>query len=81
MTPSLAYSQGAVNFSLFSSSARAVSLCLFTEADLQRGQITSEIQLDPESNRSGDVWHLLLPALPSGLLYGAKGNHNVPVDA
>ena len=48
-----------------------MSLCLFTEADLQQGRVTHEVQLDPGLNRTGDVWHILLPQLDASLLYGA----------
>lgn len=70
---------GAVNFSLLSSSACSVTLCLFTENDLQQGRVTSEIILDPINNRTGDIWHVLLANLPPGLLYGyrVQGKHQL----
>lgn len=69
----------AVNFALVSSTARSVSLCLFTEEDLKRGRVTADIILDPMVNRTGDVWHILLPSLPAGLLYGYRvgGRHQL----
>ncbi|KAG2454971.1 hypothetical protein HYH02_000797 [Chlamydomonas schloesseri] len=63
---------GAINFSVFSSSADAVSLVLFTEADLNAGRATFEIPLDPYVNRTGDVWHIMLPDLRDDLLYGYR---------
>ena len=64
--------QDAINFAVFSSAATSVSLCLFTEGDLHKGRVTHELALDAELNRSGDVWHILLPALDASLLYGAR---------
>ena len=38
--------QVAVNFALYSAGATGVILCLFTEADLQNGKVSFEVQLD-----------------------------------
>ncbi len=62
--------QGATNFALYSEGATAVSLCLFTEKDLQGGKTTCEIVLNPTANKSGHIWHVSLPKLDSTLLYG-----------
>ena len=68
--------QEGVNFAVFASSATAVSVCLFTEADLQAGRVTHEVPLSPELNRTGYTWHILLPKLDSTLLYGrSHGSH------
>jgi hypothetical protein len=32
-----------------------------------------EIPLDPDTNRTGDIWHIAVPDLPSDFLYGAFG--------
>ena len=69
--PSL-HPQDGVNFSVYSSSATSVSLCLFTESDLQAGKVTCEVALSPQLNRTGYTWHILLPKLDTSLLYGAK---------
>lgn len=63
--------QGATNFALVSTSATSVSLVLFTEEDLERGLVTYEVPLCDVANRSGGVWHVMLPDLRSDLLYGA----------
>lgn len=63
---------GAINFAIFSSSAQSVNLCIFNEADLSRGLVTHEIPLDPLINRTGDVWHIMLPNLRDDLLYGYR---------
>ena len=47
-----------VNFALFASNARAVTLCLYTEDDLKKGQVTQEIALERDVHRTGDVWHV-----------------------
>ncbi|KAG1678800.1 hypothetical protein FOA52_012840 [Chlamydomonas sp. UWO 241] len=62
----------ATNFAVMSSSASGVSLCLFTEADLQAGRVTAEVELNPVANRTGDVWHCALPGLSPDLLYGYR---------
>ena len=76
--------QEGVNFAVYASSATSVSLCLFTEADLQAGRVTHEVPLSPELNRTGYIWHILLPSLDSSLLYGrSNGAHTctLPVPA
>lgn len=34
--------------------------------------MTCHVRLDPELNRTGDVWHIMLPQLDPSLLYGAQ---------
>jgi isoamylase len=48
-----------------------VTLVLFCEDDLAAGRTTHEIPLDLRLNRTGNVWHVALPALDDSLLYGA----------
>ncbi|MCH9627173.1 MAG: Glycogen operon protein GlgX [Chlamydiales bacterium] len=57
------------NFALFSRHARAVSLCLFLP-----GELTPfvEIPLDPKSNKTGSVWHILVAKLPPDYQYGYR---------
>lgn len=64
------HAQGGINFAVFTSSAYAVSLVLFTEQDLHNGAVTHEIELNPDVNRTGDIWHITLPKLRDDLLYG-----------
>jgi isoamylase len=61
---------GAVNFAVYSGNAWAVSLCLFTEADLLAGRVTAEVPLPAARHRTGDVWHAALAGAAPGLLYG-----------
>eukprot|EP00747_Dinoflagellata_sp_TGD_P153684 gnl/TRDRNA2_/TRDRNA2_177419_c1_seq2.p1 gnl/TRDRNA2_/TRDRNA2_177419_c1~~gnl/TRDRNA2_/TRDRNA2_177419_c1_seq2.p1 ORF type:complete len:859 (+),score=-73.40 gnl/TRDRNA2_/TRDRNA2_177419_c1_seq2:90-2666(+) len=59
----------AVNFSIFTSSASRVILCLFTEEDLLSGLVTNEVELDPDINRTGEKWHITLTGIKESLLY------------
>lgn len=59
-----------VNFAIHSAAATSISLCLFTQSDMQRGQVTVEIPFHPVLNRTGDVWHIFLSDVVDGLLYG-----------
>ena len=38
--------------------------------NLQAGRVSAEITLDADVNRTGDVWHVMVPGLVPGLLYG-----------
>lgn len=55
------------NFSVISTTAKAVTLCLFSPAD--REKPFYEIKLDTAYNKTGDVWHVALSPLPADLLY------------
>ena len=61
-----------INFALSSCGATGVSLVLFTPADLAAGRPSEEIVLDPRTHRTGATWHVALPALTPGLLYGYR---------
>ncbi|GJP55788.1 hypothetical protein CLOM_g14776, partial [Closterium sp. NIES-68] len=61
-----------VNFAVHSSGATAVSVCLFTPEGLAQGKPSAEVPLHPILNRTGDVWHIYLPALSRNLLYGYR---------
>jgi glycogen operon protein len=56
-----------VNFSLFSRHAEAVTLVLFAGAD--RNSPCTEITLDHEKNKSGDIWHCHINGLAEGACY------------
>ncbi len=68
--PSRAAAQGVTNFAVFSSSATAVALVLFTEDGLRAGVPAQEVTLDGALNRTGNTWHIALPGLDASLLYG-----------
>ncbi|PWH16819.1 MAG: glycogen debranching enzyme GlgX [Anaerolineae bacterium] len=57
-----------VNFSVFSKNSTAVELLLF---DHTEAQAPSHIfRLDPIQNRTGYYWHIFVPGLQAGQLYG-----------
>ncbi|HET7535507.1 MAG TPA: glycogen debranching protein GlgX, partial [Candidatus Didemnitutus sp.] len=56
---------GGVNFAVFSESATAVELCLFDAG----GNPTERI---PLRERTGGIWHLHLPGIGPGQLYGYR---------
>lgn len=58
-----------VNFSLFCRHARKVVLGLFLPEEKAP---YLEITLHPQSNRTGDIWHILVTAIPEGALYAYK---------
>jgi isoamylase len=54
-------------FSLFSRHASSVSLCLFESSTDAKPAL--EIPLDPDLNRTGDCWHILVHGIGPGQLY------------
>ncbi len=58
-----------INFAVFSRHAQQVELVLFKEG---REKPVAEIPLDPNYNRTGDVWHILVQGLPFDILYGYR---------
>ena len=68
------YSPGVdvVNFALCAPNATSVSLCFFKEKDLGSGKVTHEIELHPEDNRTGDVWHIAFQGMAGDMLYGYR---------
>ena len=61
------YSSG-VNFSVFSKGSTAAQLLLFNQADDAYPSRT--ITLDPVTNRSRHYWHIFVPGLGVGQIYG-----------
>src|SRR6476620_11058914 len=61
---------GGANFSLFSRSAQGVELLFFDREDDAKPSRT--IRLDPFVNRSYHYWHLFVPGIKSGQLYGYR---------
>ena len=59
-----------VNFSLFSRSATSVELLLFDRADDARP--TRVICLDPAANHTYHYWHVCVPGVQSGQIYGYR---------
>src|SRR5262245_47746778 len=61
---------GGVNFSLFSRSARNVELLFFDREDDARP--ARVIQIDPVTNRSYHYWHVFVPGVQAGQIYGYR---------
>ena len=55
-----------VNFSLFSQHATSCTLLLFEKTNLMPA---AEIVLDPEVNRTGHIWHILVKGMDPSLGY------------
>lgn len=63
------YAEG-VNFSIFSKNARQLDLLLFDNED---DAVPAEvITLDPHKNRTFYYWHIFIPGLKHGQLYGYR---------
>ncbi len=63
------YSEG-VNFSIFSKNARQIDLLFFdNEDDATPSRV---IKLDPEINRTFYYWHIFVPEIGHGQLYGYR---------
>ena len=59
------YNGKGVNFALFSENASAVDLCLFDETGIQT-------QCIPVTERTHNQWHVFIPGLKPGQLYGYR---------
>lgn len=58
-----------INFAVFSKSATVVTLVLFPP---DGNESFLEFPLDPSSNRTGQVWHVLVHGLGAGVHYGFR---------
>jgi isoamylase len=63
---------GGVNFSVYSKSSTAMELLLFDGVDDARPSRT--IPFDPGQNRTFHYWHLFVPGLGAGQLYGYRAH-------
>src|SRR5215813_7705933 len=63
---------GGVNFSVYSRSATAVDLLLFDREDDSRP--SRVIPIDPAANRTYHYWHVFVPELRQGQLYGYRAH-------
>lgn len=61
--------RGGINFALYAPNARFVSLVLFRKCNTE---ILMEFPLDPDTNRTGNVWHALIKGLDPGMRYGYR---------
>src|SRR6266436_4357128 len=69
---------GGINFSVFSRSATGVELLLFDREDDARP--ARVISIDPATNRTYHYWHVFVPGVKAGQIYGyrAKGAFDPP---
>ena len=63
------YPEG-VNFSVFSKGATGVELLLFEEMDSPRPERV--LALDPHKHRTYHYWHVFVPGLKAGQVYGYR---------
>ncbi len=59
-----------VNFSVFSKNARSIDLLLFDRIDDRKPART--IQLTPPDNKTFNYWHVFVPGLKAGQIYGYR---------
>ena len=60
-----------INFAIHSAGATRIELLLFDNITDQRPSLSS---LSPETNRTGDVWHIFVEGLPNGTLYNIRAD-------
>ena len=60
---------GGVNFAIFSKHATAVTLVLFRD---DAGQAVAEFPLNARSNRTGQIWHVWVRGIGTGMQYGYR---------
>ena len=58
---------GGVNFAVFSRTGTRVVLDLFRSSE--DSEPYAQIDLDPKTHRTGDVWHVFVPGIGAGSLY------------
>jgi isoamylase len=61
---------GGVNFSIFSKNSRQMDLLFFDHED--DAEPSKVIRLDPDKNRTFYYWHIYLPGIKPGQLYGYR---------
>lgn len=65
-----------INFSIFSRHASAVTLVITYYKTKLAEEKTLFFPLDPEENRTGDMWHILLPTKNQAFTYGFQIRHD-----
>src|SRR6476469_8341160 len=61
-----------VNFSVFSKRATSIDLLLFDRVD--DGKASRMIRLDPAVHRNYHYWHVFVPGLTAGQIYGFRAD-------
>src|SRR5690606_21648058 len=67
-----------INFAVYAQGVAEMSLCLYHEGSKNPFE---SIALDPETNRSGVVWHICLQGLPDSFVYGYRVLKNTTQEA
>ncbi|MGC9198816.1 MAG: glycogen debranching protein GlgX [Acidobacteriaceae bacterium] len=62
--------EGGINFSVFSSHAQAIELLLFEDEEADAANRV--IRLTEENHRTGHYWHVFVPGLRHGQVYGYR---------
>src|SRR6478672_9046019 len=60
-----------VNFSVYSKSSTGIELLLFDHVD---DVLPTRIRLDPASNRTYHYWHVFVPGIEAGQIYGFRAS-------
>ena len=60
-----------VNFSVFSEACHRRSSCCFSTESTTRGP-ARVIRIDPAANRTGHYWHVFVPGVKAGQIYGYR---------
>ncbi|RXH55879.1 Glycogen debranching enzyme [Granulicella sibirica] len=60
------------NFSLFSANATGVTILFFDHVDATRSE--KSIRLNPVVNRTGHYWHIFVPGVRAGQIYGYRAD-------
>lgn len=61
---------GSINFSIFSSTAESVVLCLYNDSTSEKPVL--ELDLDPYINKSGNIWHASFEGASKFVSYGYR---------
>src|SRR5260370_323354 len=67
---------GGVNFSLFSRTATAVALLIFDREDAATP--SRVVEIDPVTNRAYYYWHIFVPGVLPGQIYGLPPRLHAP---
>ena len=69
---------GGANFSIFSRNASGIDLLFFDEVDAS--QPSRVISLDPATNRTYHYWHVSVPGVEAGQIYGFRAHGPIEPD-
>ncbi len=67
-----------INFSFYIKSPEKISFCLFDEEKTDKPK--AEYELNPASNRTGNVWHIFIKNLKPPAVYGVRVNGSLLLD-